>query len=68
MQDLAVRGDLIRVSVETGKCVAAGQCVLLAQEVFDQREEDGAGMSPKVLRAWRALIATGSLRGVALAA
>ncbi|MEV4573369.1 ferredoxin [Nonomuraea jabiensis] len=31
----------MRVSVDTGKCVAAGQCVLLAPEVFDQREEDG---------------------------
>ncbi|WP_017615965.1 ferredoxin [Nocardiopsis salina] len=31
----------MRVSVEVDKCVAAGQCVLLAPEVFDQREEDG---------------------------
>jgi ferredoxin len=31
----------MRVSVEADKCVAAGQCVLLAQDVFDQREEDG---------------------------
>lgn len=31
----------MRVSVETDKCVAAGQCVLLAPDVFDQREEDG---------------------------
>ncbi|MFC4012556.1 ferredoxin [Nonomuraea purpurea] len=31
----------MKVSVETGACVAAGQCVLLAPEVFDQREEDG---------------------------
>jgi ferredoxin len=31
----------MKVSVETDKCVAAGQCVLLAPEVFDQREEDG---------------------------
>jgi ferredoxin len=33
--------DLMTVNVETDKCVAAGQCVLLAPEVFDQREEDG---------------------------
>jgi ferredoxin len=31
----------MKVSVVTEKCVAAGQCVLLAPEVFDQREEDG---------------------------
>ncbi|XKK64693.1 ferredoxin [Streptomyces sp. ARC32] len=29
------------VDVEQDKCVAAGQCVLLAPEVFDQRDEDG---------------------------
>lgn len=31
----------MKVSVEADKCVAAGQCVLLAPDVFDQREEDG---------------------------
>jgi len=31
----------MKVSVDADKCVAAGQCVLLAPEVFDQREEDG---------------------------
>ena len=31
----------MKVSVEADKCVAAGQCVLLAAEVFDQRDEDG---------------------------
>jgi ferredoxin len=31
----------MKVSVTEAKCVAAGQCVLLAPEVFDQREEDG---------------------------
>ena len=30
----------MKVSVDADKCVAAGQCVLLAPEVFDQREED----------------------------
>ena len=25
----------------TPKCVASGQCVLIAPEVFDQRDEDG---------------------------
>jgi len=29
------------LTVDVGKCVAAGQCVVVAPEVFDQREEDG---------------------------
>jgi ferredoxin len=31
----------MKVTVDTDKCIAAGQCVLSAPEVFDQREEDG---------------------------
>jgi len=31
----------MRVEVDAPKCVASGQCVLLAPDVFDQREEDG---------------------------
>ena len=31
----------MRVSVDDEKCVAAGQCVLVAPKVFDQRDEDG---------------------------
>lgn len=31
----------MRVRVDADRCVAAGQCVLLAPEVFDQRDEDG---------------------------
>ncbi|MFE0378775.1 ferredoxin [Streptomyces inhibens] len=31
----------MHVSVDQDKCCGAGQCVLLAPEVFDQREEDG---------------------------
>ncbi|MEU4544710.1 ferredoxin [Nonomuraea dietziae] len=31
----------MRVEVDVPKCVASGQCVLLAPEVFDQRDEDG---------------------------
>jgi ferredoxin len=31
----------MRVTVEADKCVAAGQCVLAAADVFDQNEEDG---------------------------
>jgi ferredoxin len=31
----------MRVTIDTDKCISAGQCVLSAPEVFDQREEDG---------------------------
>ena len=31
----------MKVSVEQDKCVASGQCVTAAAEVFDQRDEDG---------------------------
>ena len=31
----------IKVHVDPGKCVGAGQCVLASPEVFDQREDDG---------------------------
>ncbi|MFB7499867.1 ferredoxin [Streptomyces sp. NPDC056161] len=31
----------MQVEVDVPKCVASGQCVLLAPDVFDQREEDG---------------------------
>lgn len=29
------------VKVDVGKCVGAGQCVMAAPEVFDQRDDDG---------------------------
>lgn len=31
----------MKISVDEEKCCGAGQCVLLAPEVFDQREDDG---------------------------
>jgi len=31
----------MRVIVDQDKCVASGQCVVAAAEVFDQRDEDG---------------------------
>ncbi|WP_197319049.1 ferredoxin [Saccharomonospora sp. NB11] len=31
----------MKVSVDEDKCCGAGQCVLLAPDVFDQREDDG---------------------------
>ncbi|MEK8173711.1 ferredoxin [Streptomyces sp. M19] len=31
----------MKVTVDQDKCCGAGQCVLTAPEVFDQRDEDG---------------------------
>jgi ferredoxin len=31
----------MKVTVDKEKCIAAGQCVLNAPDVFDQRDEDG---------------------------
>ncbi|MEV2218337.1 MULTISPECIES: ferredoxin [Nocardia] len=31
----------MKVVIDEDKCVAAGQCVAAAVEVFDQRDEDG---------------------------
>jgi ferredoxin len=31
----------MRVILDTDKCCGAGQCVLVAPEIFDQRDEDG---------------------------
>lgn len=31
----------MKVVLEQDKCVASGQCVVAAEEVFDQRDEDG---------------------------
>ncbi|MFJ9713946.1 ferredoxin [Streptomyces sp. NPDC101234] len=31
----------MRVELDEPKCVASGQCVLVAPEVFDQRDDDG---------------------------
>lgn len=31
----------MKVTVDADKCVASGQCVLAAGEVFDQNEDDG---------------------------
>ncbi|GIF25540.1 ferredoxin [Actinoplanes tereljensis] len=31
----------MKVAVEQDKCVAAGNCVSAAMDVFDQRDEDG---------------------------
>ncbi|WP_275562795.1 ferredoxin [Streptomyces sp. 5-6(2022)] len=31
----------MKVNVDETKCCGAGQCVLIAPEVFDQRDDDG---------------------------
>ncbi|MEG9553645.1 MULTISPECIES: ferredoxin [Streptomyces griseus group] len=31
----------MRITVDEEKCCGAGQCVLIAPEVFDQRDDDG---------------------------
>jgi ferredoxin len=31
----------MKVTIDTDRCIAAGQCVLAAPDVFDQRDEDG---------------------------
>jgi ferredoxin len=31
----------VKVTVDEDKCCGAGSCVLVAPEVFDQRDEDG---------------------------
>jgi len=31
----------MRVTIDTERCIAAGQCVLSAPDVFDQSEDDG---------------------------
>ncbi|WP_326613540.1 ferredoxin [Streptomyces scopuliridis] len=34
----------MRVELDEPKCVAAGQCVVVAPDVFDQRDEDGVAV------------------------
>jgi ferredoxin len=31
----------VKVEIEPEKCIASGQCVLIAASVFDQSEDDG---------------------------
>ncbi len=31
----------MKVIVDSDKCIASGQCVMTAPDVFDQRDEDG---------------------------
>ena len=34
----------MRVELDGPKCVASGQCVIAAPDVFDQRDEDGVAV------------------------
>jgi ferredoxin len=34
----------MKVSVDQGRCVGSGQCVLAAADVFDQSDEDGTAV------------------------
>ncbi|MFD7668837.1 ferredoxin [Streptomyces sp. NPDC059788] len=34
----------MKITIDEDKCVGAGQCVLVAPEVFDQRDEDGVAV------------------------
>ncbi|MFF7594493.1 ferredoxin [Streptomyces mirabilis] len=34
----------MKITIEQDKCVAAGQCVANAPDVFDQRDEDGVAV------------------------
>jgi len=33
--------NFVHITIDEDKCCAAGQCVLAAPEVFDQRDDDG---------------------------
>ncbi|BEL03457.1 hypothetical protein Q0Z83_016480 [Actinoplanes sichuanensis] len=34
----------MRIAVDEGKCIGAGQCVLTAPHVFDQRDDDAVAV------------------------
>lgn len=34
----------MRVELDVPKCVASGQCVMAAPDIFDQRDEDGVAI------------------------
>jgi ferredoxin len=39
-----VKEATMRVELDEPKCVAAGQCAMVAPDVFDQRDEDGVAV------------------------
>ncbi|WP_435108568.1 ferredoxin [Nocardiopsis synnemataformans] len=42
--DSKERNNRMRVELDEPKCVASGQCVVAAPDVFDQRDEDGVAV------------------------
>lgn len=34
----------MKVELDEDKCIGAGQCILTAPDVFDQRDDDGIGV------------------------
>ncbi|RRO14277.1 ferredoxin [Saccharopolyspora rhizosphaerae] len=34
----------MKITIDQDKCVASGQCVMAAEDVFDQRDEDGVAV------------------------
>lgn len=36
-----IKENTVKVIVDSDKCIASGQCVMTAPDVFDQRDEDG---------------------------
>jgi ferredoxin len=39
-----VKEKTMQIEFDEPKCVAAGQCVMVAPELFDQREDDGVAI------------------------
>lgn len=35
---------VMRIELDEPRCIAAGQCVMTAPDVFDQRDEDGVAI------------------------
>lgn len=60
MSQSPVTRGAVRVRVDREMCCAAGNCVLIAPEVFDQSEEDGQVVlvqSAPQARLWQSLVA-----------
>ncbi|MFI6500586.1 ferredoxin [Nonomuraea typhae] len=34
----------MKITLDEDKCIGGGQCVMVAPEIFDQRDEDGIGV------------------------
>ncbi|MEV4108457.1 ferredoxin [Nonomuraea sp. NPDC049695] len=56
----------MKIIIEQDKCVASGQCVLAADDVFDQRDEDGIVEVPAPVSLVRASPGTVAVVGPAV--